>query len=65
MVAAIVGFVTKNFWLALGCWLLAVKFKMWFVDRMTWIDDIMKNATSEYTNRHSIKGENRAKHETR
>ncbi|MDJ0624246.1 MAG: hypothetical protein QNJ17_14865 [Desulfocapsaceae bacterium] len=42
MVAAIIGFVTKNFWLALGGWLLTITFKMWFVDRMVWIYETMK-----------------------
>ncbi|MGB3402055.1 MAG: DUF6653 family protein [Microcoleaceae cyanobacterium] len=48
LLAAIVGFVIKNFWLALGGWLLCITFKLWFVDRMTWIYDIMKDATPEY-----------------
>ena len=48
LLAAIVGFVTQNFWLALGGWLLSITFKLWFVDRMTWIYDLMKEATPEY-----------------
>lgn len=44
---AIFGFVTQEFWLALGGWALSVTFKMWFVDRMTWIYEIMKKAPHE------------------
>jgi len=48
LAGAIVGFVTANFWLALGGWLLAVTFKMWFVDRMVWLYEIMNKSVPEY-----------------
>lgn len=43
VLGAIIGFVTKEFWLALGVWLLIVTLKMWFVDRMAWLYEIMKD----------------------
>ncbi len=48
LIAAIVGFVTQTFWLALGGWLLSITCKLWFVDRMVWIYENMKDATPEY-----------------
>lgn len=47
MVGAIIGFVMQIFWLALGGWLLAITFKMWFVDRMVWIYETVKNESAE------------------
>lgn len=40
-VGAIVGFITKEFYLALGGWILCVTFKLWFCDRMAWIYENM------------------------
>ena len=48
MIIAIIGFVTANFWLALGGWLLGLTFKMWFVDRMVWLYEIMSKSIPEY-----------------
>lgn len=48
MMGAIIGFVVAQFWLALGCWLLATALKIWFVDRMVWLYDIMSTSTREY-----------------
>lgn len=48
MVGAIIGFVTASFWLALGGWLLTVTLKIWFVDRMVWLYDIMCKSIPEY-----------------
>jgi hypothetical protein len=48
MTGAIIGFVTADFWLALGVWLLAVTLKMWFVDRMVRLYEIMSKSNPEY-----------------
>ena len=48
LVGAIVGFVMETFWLALGGWLLAVAFKLWFCDRMVWLYEIMCESSPEY-----------------
>jgi hypothetical protein len=48
LVGAIVGFVWQDFWLALGGWVLAAVFKIWFVDRMAWLYADMRDATAEY-----------------
>lgn len=48
LVGAIVGFVRADFGLALGGWLLAITFKLWFVDRMVWLYERMRNATPAY-----------------
>lgn len=45
---AVVGFVTAKFWLALGGWLLAIAFKLWFVDRMVWLYEVMSSSVPEY-----------------
>jgi hypothetical protein len=54
LVSAIIGFVLQNFWLALGGWLLAITFKMWFVDRMAWLYETMKDGTLAAKNRHAV-----------
>ena len=46
--AAVIGFVMVHFWLALGGWLLAITLKIWFVDRMVWLYDIMSKSIPEY-----------------
>jgi len=48
VIGAIIGFVNKEFWLALGGWLLTVTLKMWFVDRMAWLYEIMKDEFPEH-----------------
>jgi hypothetical protein len=47
LMIAIIGFVTQHFWLALGGWLLSITFKMWFVDRMAWLYETMKDGAPE------------------
>jgi len=44
LLGAVVGFWLPAFWLALGGWLLAVVFKLWFVDRMVWLYEDAKAA---------------------
>jgi hypothetical protein len=42
------GFTVADFWASLfGC-TLAVVFKMWFVDRMVWLFEVMKAADPRY-----------------
>jgi hypothetical protein len=48
LMGAIVGFATATFWLALGGWLLAITFKIWFVDRMVWLYETMSESIPEY-----------------
>ena len=48
MIGAFVGFITADFWLALGGWLLAITFKIWFVDRMVWLYDTMSPTIPDY-----------------
>lgn len=48
LVGAVIGFILADFRIALGGWLLAVTFKMWFVDRMAWLYDTMRTLHPEY-----------------
>ncbi len=47
-IVAIVGFATATFWLALGGRLLAITFKICFVDRMVWLYEAMSESIPEY-----------------
>ena len=57
LIGAIIGFVTATFWLALGGWLLSVTFKIWFVDRMVWLYDLMSKSVTEIGHGKILKGE--------
>jgi hypothetical protein len=48
LVGAIVGFILADFWLALGGWLLTVSLKIWFVDRMVWLYEVVGKSVPEY-----------------
>jgi len=53
---AIYGFVIKEFWAAFLGWHISVLAKLWFVDRMVWLWEIMKDTTPEYRNWHRTLG---------
>ena len=42
------GFVVTDVWAALGGFALAVVFKTWFVDRMVWLYEMMRDADPRY-----------------
>lgn len=45
---AVWGFVTEDFWPAMVGWHGIVAAKMWFLDRMVWLFEDMKDAKPEY-----------------
>ncbi len=48
MIAAIFGFLFEDFRLALGGWLLAATFKLWFFHRMVRLYEVMCSEVPEY-----------------
>ncbi len=48
LIPSIIGFVRQDFWQAAGGWTLAAVFKIWFVDRMVWLYEDMRDATPDY-----------------
>lgn len=48
MVAAIYGFVVKDFWAAFLGYHAAFICKIWFIDRMVWLYEDMKQTNEEY-----------------
>lgn len=45
---AVAGFVIGDFWLAFLAWHFAMAMKLWFVDRMVWLWERMKDSAADY-----------------
>lgn len=48
LLTSVVGFVLRDFWLAGLAFHLSAVFKIWFVDRMVWLYDDMRDADPAY-----------------
>lgn len=48
MVLAIYGFIVQNFWIAFLAFHTSILMKIWFVDRMAWLYDDMREQHAEY-----------------
>ena len=48
LLIAAYGFFTRDFWAAFLAWHFVMFVKLWFVDRMVWLWEIMKDKAPEY-----------------
>lgn len=48
LLIAIYGLAAQNFWAAFAGWYASVLAKLWFVDRMAWLWDVMKDQSPVY-----------------
>ena len=48
LLLSIAGFVLRDFWLAFLAWHFSSMLKIWFVDRMVWLWEVMKDSEAQY-----------------